>query len=95
MKYFLNISGIFDADWDFPYKNNLKRFSIFRISENYFFRILTCASGPPTRYRGTAVWYRYQYPLSMAMYDVWRVVQQGGVGCADAPPRNLANRPRP
>ena len=20
MKYFLNISGIFDADWDFPYK---------------------------------------------------------------------------
>ena len=50
MKYFLNISGIFDADWDFPYKNNLKRFSIFRISENYFFRILTCASGPPTTY---------------------------------------------
>ena len=37
MKYFLNISGIFDADWDFPYKNDLKRFSIFRISQICFF----------------------------------------------------------
>lgn len=36
MKYFLNISGIFDADQDFPYKIIQNDFLFLEISENYF-----------------------------------------------------------
>ena len=42
MKYFLNISGIFDADWYFPYKIIQNDF-LFLEFLKLFFTIGTCA----------------------------------------------------
>ena len=36
MKYFLNISGIFDADWDFPYEIIQNEFLFLEFQKNIF-----------------------------------------------------------